>query len=210
MRIFIMRHGHRADDPTNPNGVQIPAGRPLDPDLSSIGMEMARQTADLLRPEGVQFVYASPFLRTTRTAAIIAQELNLRVRLDWGFCEHLVPQWFMDWPGTLAPQELARRFPVVDPYFEQTGVLPNPPEDYWEMHDRSMRAVKIMETRHPKDAILIVTHAAVACTVPPGLVGWDGWNGNPQLCAVTSMTKTEFGWKLNYGGRVDHLKVVRA
>lgn len=209
MKIFVMRHGHRADDPTNPAGVQMPPGRPLDPDLSSIGIEMARQTGEFLHDAGIQFIYASPFLRTTHTAAKIAERLKLPIRLDWGFGEHFVPQWFSEWPGTTAPQELARRFPMVDPYYPQTGVMPTTSESYWEMHDRAMRATEVIVDRHRRANVLIVSHAAIACTIPPGLTSWTGWQPNPQLCAITSLTRESAGWKVDYNGRTDHLKVVR-
>lgn len=209
MKIFVMRHGHRADDPTNPVGIQMPPGRPLDPDLSSIGIEMAKQSGDFLKDAGIKFIYASPFLRTTHTAAKIAEKLNLPVHLEWGLGEYFLAQWFSEWPGTTSPQELARLFPMVDPYSKQTGVMPKTSEGYWEMHDRAMKAVFMLIERHGDDNFLLVTHAAVACTVPPGLTTWEGWEPRPMLCAISSLTKGPSGWKVDFNGKTDHMKIVR-
>lgn len=203
-----MRHGHRADDPGNPVGIQIPVQRPLDPDISSIGIEMADQTGDFLKDQEIKMIYASPFLRTTHTAAQIAEKLNLPIRLEWGVAEYFVPQWFADWPGTLAPQELKRRFPRVDSYYPQTGIMPKCSEEYWDMHNRSMQTVNTLFARHPNENILVVTHAAVACTVPPGLTSWDNWQARPFLCGLSCLSKTDKGWNLDYNAKTDHMKNV--
>ena len=93
-KIFLMRHGFRMDDPRNPEGKILPTGRPLDPDISAIGVGQAAETAELLKNEGLHLIYASPFLRTVHTAAVIAEKLNLKIRLEWGVGEHFVPQSF--------------------------------------------------------------------------------------------------------------------
>lgn len=208
MIVFAVRHGHRADDPTNPDGKWLPKGRDLDPDISPIGMKMAEQTGQRLKDERIKQVYCSPFLRAVRTASLIVSQFDdpkPNIRLEWGVCEHLNPMYFKDWPGTIAPQKLAQMFPLVDPDSQQTGILPDCPEEYWPMHDRVCKTTNMLIHRHPGENILIVAHAATVCAIAPGLAGWQDYQPRGYLCGIHKIVKQGPKWMLEMNGDVSHL-----
>ena len=210
MDIYLVRHGHRGDDPTNPAGVQKPKGRSLDPDISIIGVKQAKQTGQRLKGLGIKAIYSSPFLRAVHTAHHIAEALELKVRIEWGLSEALGPL-YKDWPGTIPPIKLARMFPTVDPDFPPTGILPNCPEkDYWESHGRYHEAVLKLLERHSNENILLVTHGAGVCSIPPALAGWEGYSGRPFLASVTKLHRDDAGkWTIGLNGDTSHLEYVR-
>lgn len=72
-KYFIMRHGEAMH---NVRGTLDPKGDPNN-HLTEKGKEEVRMTAKMLKREGVEVVYASPFLRTRETAEVIKEELGL-------------------------------------------------------------------------------------------------------------------------------------
>ena len=76
--VYFIRHGQKA-------------AAPGDPDLTSLGIKQAEQTAHYFKNFKINALYASPYQRTIQTAKIIASQLNLpvhnsyllRERLNW-------------------------------------------------------------------------------------------------------------------------------
>lgn len=207
MNLYFTRHGHRQDAPNNPAGAYLPKGRDLDPDISSIGVKQAQQTGQRLKDAGIKHVYCSPFLRAVHTASEIVSQWDEKpeIRLDWGFSEHLNAMYFVDWPGTICPQKLAEMFPLVNPYFKQSGILPLCPEDYWVQHDRVIKATNIIVERHQPETVLIVAHCATVCAIAPGLTGWPGYEGKGFLCGLCKAVKQEDKWVLELNSDTSHL-----
>jgi len=210
MNLYLMRHGHRQDDPENPNGAYFPKGRSLDPDISEKGIKQAKETAARLVGSEIKHIYASPFLRTVHTAHHVAMALNLDVRLEWGLAEFLTPGYFEDWPGTIPPQKLAQMFATVDPDYEQTGILPKCPEyDYWEMFHRCHDTTKQLLARHPNEDILIVSHAAGTAAIPPAFIGWQNYEAKAYLCGLTKLVQEGPNWKMELHCDISHLSYTK-
>ena len=107
--IAVVRHGAREDD--LPRNRKSKSDINLDPALSSIGENQARDTgkyiAEYLRRRSLDGlscsirIISSPFLRTLQTAAIIADELKLKqTRIEvWDpICEELKEDLFQSFP----------------------------------------------------------------------------------------------------------------
>jgi ribonuclease H / adenosylcobalamin/alpha-ribazole phosphatase len=207
MKIYITRHGHRADDPSNPAGKQIPAGRPLDPDISSIGEKQATALGKRLRNEAqIKTIYASPFLRTAHTAHLIAKELGLRIKLEWAITESFYPQWFSEWPGTTERQKLAQMFDTIDLSYVQTGILPTcPEENQWRTNDRLILA---MEKLAINEDTLIVTHALPMLLIQAGMAGWGEGEWNVFCCSLSCLEKVDDKWVSRLKCDGEHLKSI--
>ncbi|MCZ0902379.1 histidine phosphatase family protein, partial [Microcoleus sp. HI-ES] len=82
-----------------------------DPHLSEDGHIQAKQLANRLKGEGISHIFASPFLRTVQTANHVANALDLSIKLEWGLCEWLNPEWMTEMPETLSVEALCSRFP---------------------------------------------------------------------------------------------------
>jgi broad specificity phosphatase PhoE len=75
--LTLMRHGLPIRDDSDRT----------DPGLSPEGFEQARATVPYVRARGFDTVYASPQLRATQTAAVVAAALGLPVAVDQGLAE---------------------------------------------------------------------------------------------------------------------------
>ena len=124
-----------------------------DPRLNRRGREQARALARQLIGEQLDAIYSSDLRRASETAAIVAREMEIEVRLD----PELRETDFGDWTG-LRRDEIERRFPE--------GVLRRKRglkgwtggESYEEMADRVVRAVSLIAAAHPEEEVLVVTH----------------------------------------------------
>ena len=213
LNLYLMRHGHRADDPLdNPDGVRVPKGRELDPDISSVGERQATQIGVMLKDHAsVKYIYSSPFLRAVHTAHCVAAVLSLRVRLEWGLSEFLGPAYFQDWPGMIAFEKLVKMFPTIEAW-TGTGVLPECPEyDMWGAHNRYMQTAEFLIAKHKPfgEDFLLVTHGAGVCSIAPGLAGWNGYQPRPFLAAITALHFDSTRWYLEQNGDTSHLDYVR-
>ena len=205
MNIFVTRHAHRGDDPTNPAGKQIPAGRPLDPDISSIGIDQATRLGKKLKKEAnIKVIYASPFLRTVHTAHMVALETGCKIRLEWGITERFYPQWYTEWPGTIERQKLAQMFNTIDLSYQQTGVLPVCPEsNQWDAHDRLMKAVGMLDKT---EDFLIVTHGEPLISITMGLGGWQDHLPAPYLTGLSHVEQVDGKWIKRLACDTSHLE----
>ncbi len=154
--IWLVRHGNRQDfvDPAWRESARFPD----DPPLSADGFEQARRLARRLREERISAIYASPFLRTLQTANEVARELDLSVRVEPGFGEHLNPEWFPRPPELHPMSELAQWVSRLEPGPIST-TLPNYPETTEAAHRRAARTVDSLVRRHV-DPVLLVGHGA--------------------------------------------------
>ena len=205
--IFVCRHGHRADDPTNPEGKKLPQGRDRDPDISPLGMRQAEQSGVRLKNENIKYVYCSPFLRAIRTAHLIVSQFDAKLEIwpDWGFSEFLTSEYFSDWPGTIHPHKLAKMFPLLSFKNEPTGVMPDCPEEYWPMHDRYTKATKVVIDRHPGENVLIVAHAASVMAITAELSRWKDYQPLGFTCGISKLVKNGDKWKRELNSDVSHL-----
>eukprot|EP00884_Botryococcus_braunii_P021324 jgi/Botrbrau1/7876/Bobra.9_2s0052.1 len=157
-RIFLARHGERVDY-VDYHWVDT-AERPDDPPLTERGLRQASQLGVRLRGEGVSHIYASPFLRTLQTAAAVASELGLPIRLHWGLAEGLFPHLFpRGSPQLMTAKEMQASFPQLLP---SDPTLPPQalqyPETRLQCQQRSREVIEMIRRRHADEAVLVVTH----------------------------------------------------
>lgn len=81
-RYFILRHAE--SEKNNFHGNEIISSRLEDDkyDLTEKGVSQAEEVGKRLKKEKIDFIFSSPFLRTKRTAEIVAKELGLGFKTD--------------------------------------------------------------------------------------------------------------------------------
>jgi broad specificity phosphatase PhoE len=196
--VWVCRHGIRIDqvDPTwrRRNG--------QDPYLAAEGIRQARKTGKRLRKEGIEHIFSSPFLRAVETAHYIAEALDLPIRIEDGLCEWLNPRWFAQMPDVARPEDMARRFPRVDPAYESV-VLPHYPETAEEAFARAGHtACRLAETY--RGDLLLVGHGHSVVGMSWGLLD-DRPDIHAELCALIKIGRYDGAWRLELNGDTSHL-----
>jgi len=77
--------------------------------------------ANRLAIESIDHLFSSPFLRCVETAAAIADQSQLAIKLEVGLSEWLNTEWFPKPPELVPPADLVRRYPQVDPAYQSRG-----------------------------------------------------------------------------------------
>lgn len=208
--VWIARHGNRIDF-VNPAWFNT-AERPYDPHLSDDGFVQAQQLANRLVGEGITQIFSSPFLRTVQTAHVIAETLDLSLKLNWGLGEWLNSEWMSASPETLAPQILAQKFPKID--------LSSPigearyPETWQDCLDRTAKTAQSLVAAYPNQDLLFVGHGASVLGTALGLVPTLAETDiHASLCCLVKLVRHDNKWIVELDGDVSHLdqteKVVR-
>ncbi|MGF1490930.1 MAG: histidine phosphatase family protein [Microcoleaceae cyanobacterium] len=200
--VWIARHGNRIDF-VNPEWFNT-AQRPYDPHLSEDGIAQAQQLAQRLVGEGITQIIASPFLRTVQTANIVAETLDLPVKLDWGICEWLNPDWMNALPETLSVEQLVEQFPRIS--LEHSLGTPRYPETWDECFQRTGATAKRLVEMFPDDHLLFVGHGAsvigTATALAPEL---KDTQLQVSLCCLFKLMKQPGGWKVELAADTSHL-----
>lgn len=206
--IWIARHGNRIDF-VNPDWF-LTAEKRYDPHLSDDGHIQARQLANRLKGEEITHIFASPFLRTVQTANHVAQTLDLSIKLEWGLCEWLNPEWMSEMPETLSVKELCHRFPRIDPSYTGTSAIPYYPETGEECLKRTSETAKRLAAEFPEN-ILLVGHGASVIGTTMGLVqGVVDTEINASLCCLVKVVRDDGKWVMELNGDTSHLSKTEA
>lgn len=174
----------------------------MDPHLSDDGVLQAEETGLRLRGEGIQHIFASPFLRTIQTAHIIAEALDLPVKIEYGACEWLNADWFSEPPTFLSLEEAHKRFPRVDTH-HQSILMPHYPETSESSFHRAGKAAVALVDAYEGD-MLIVGHGHSVYGMAWGLMG-DGCKISPGLCALVKIVRQNGTVNLELSGDSSHL-----
>ncbi|HRH21567.1 MAG TPA: histidine phosphatase family protein [bacterium] len=167
--IYVVRHGQDQD-----NANHILNGH-RNESLTPIGREQAKTTGVRLRDKEIDFVYASPTLRTRQTAEIIAEIVGLETI---GIEADLIERDF----GVLTGKPVAdipkycKKFFVGDRinyFLEGEGV-----ESFPKLLTRVKRLIKKIVARHPTDNVLLVTHGDAGKMIE---AAWYGWTWEQAL-----------------------------
>ena len=200
--LWLVRHANREDFVDE--GWRQGADRPHDPDLSPDGIEQARRTARALEGTDIGVVYASPFLRTTHMAALIADVLAVPVLLEWGFAEWMNARWFSERPETIAVEALAERFPRVEASYASRFAVSFPEEEP-AAHARAGRTARTL-AEAADTPFLLVGHGATVIGATEQLTGRPGRFDGYPLCGLTKLRRAEEGgWTAEYTARTAHL-----
>jgi len=198
--IWIARHGNRIDF-VRPEWFDT-AERPYDPHLSPDGLLQAKELADRLGKETIDHIFASPFVRTVETAHAVAHHLGVPLKLEWGLCEWLNPDWMPSMPETLPLDFLAQEFPRVDRAY-QSRVRPTYPETEAQMRDRCARTARILADEFPGN-LLFVGHGASVLGTAHALAGTNV-TIRAALCCLVQLRDRGDGWIVELAGDTSHL-----
>mgnify|MGYP005848373739 CR=1 FL=1 len=200
--IWIARHGNRIDF-VRPEWFDT-AERRYDPHLSDDGIVQAQQLGCRLRDQGIAHIFASPFLRTVQTAHYVAELLDLPIKLEWGLCEWLNPEWMSEMPATLSPEVLAKQFPEIDLSY-QSRFHPQYPETETECFQRAGETAQYLSAAFSGD-LLLVGHGASVLGATLGLVpGTPTAKIHGGLCCLVKVVWGATGWSLELKGDTSHL-----
>lgn len=86
MHIYLIRHGHRADQESGYTGGS-------NPPLSSLGFEQAEHMAEYMAKESIDALYCSSMLRAIQTARPLQEKTGLPLQVWPAFCETPVRTW---------------------------------------------------------------------------------------------------------------------
>ena len=193
--IWVCRHGNRID-------FVDPSWKGNDPHLSPDGVLQAKETGLRLRNEGIQHIFASPFLRTAETAHYIAEALDLSVEIEHGACEWLNPAWFSEPPTYVSPDALRSRFPRIDSC-HRSVVTPEYPESSEESLARAGETACTLADTH-RGNILIIGHGHSVCGMIWGLLG-NQCSVSPGLCSLAKIIRQDGSVRLELNCDSSHL-----
>ena len=178
--------------------------RPYDSPLSARGFQQAREVGQALQGQGIQALYASPFLRALQTADAIAAALNLPIRVEPGFGEWHNPVWMAESPQL--PDALAahRLFPRVDVAYRPVGQARYPElDETQEVRARVNHTLSVLTAKQPPEHLVIVAHGSplgqsLGLLVPgvPGI--------HLNVASITRIDREGSLFRLVHSG-VDHL-----
>jgi len=180
--IWICRHGNRIDfvDPTWVG---------YDPYLSPDGILQAEATGRRLKRETIHHIFASPFLRAVQTANCIAEELDLEIKIEYGFSEWLNADWFDEIPQCIPMEELVKRFPRVNASYV-SAIIPKFPENYGMAANRSGEAARIIADLYCESNLLFVGHGLSVHGIIAGLFP-EHPEISPGLCSLTKIVRLD-------------------
>ena len=198
--VWIARHGNRLDF-VNPEWFNT-ARRRYDPPLSDDGVIQAQELAARLQNESISHIFVSPFLRTIQTASEVAKVLNLPLKLEWGFCEWLNPQWMDEMPETHPQEWLQERYPTID-WSYQSYLQPSYPETEEKLAQRTAKTIQHIVKEYSED-ILIIGHGGSVWGTTQGLVP-SIERLKVTLCSLTKVVKAEDKWQPELIADISHL-----
>lgn len=198
--VWLARHGNRQDfvDPAWPETAE----RPHDPGLSPDGIEQAQKLGRRLAGEGIDYIFASPFLRTVQTAYHVAEALDMRIYLEPGIEEWLNPEWFQAMPETLSLEELARQYPRIDLKYTPQ-LTPEYPETQEQATRRAAHTARKLADTYSGD-LLIVGHGASVSGIANALAVEPG-EFECALCSLFKLIRHDDRWNMELSGNVEHL-----
>lgn len=208
--IFLVRHGARHDY-NNPQRWKEQCSRleieHLDPPLSTMGHQQAREVAAALKHEPITHLLASPYLRVLQTAQPLAQALNKPLCVEHGLAE------FKHHPARIAPH-LGVRVAVIPEVDDQyTSAFPadgfvldaGGQEPVVEYLRRILNLARALPQRHAGTTIACFSHAAsvalvAALTKRGSLLDDDGLTFAP--CGIYKLVSDDGGatWVLERSG----------
>lgn len=202
-KILIARHGNRLDF-VQPEWFNT-AIRRYDPPLSEDGEIQAQELAQRLTKEKIDHLIASPFLRTIQTAHIVAEVLNLSIKLEAGLGEWHNPDWMSETPTIHPPWELKSRYPRLDNDY-RSQISPKYPENREQVLTR-MKLIAQKLTKQFEGNILLIGHGISVVGIAQGLLDSDCHEEiKASLCSLTELVKTDQdNWQLILNGETSFL-----
>jgi 2,3-bisphosphoglycerate-dependent phosphoglycerate mutase len=129
-----------------------------DPPLSEQGLQQARRVCARLASAGIDAIYVTTLRRTAQTAAPLAEQLGLGLRVEAGLRE----VYLGDWEGGIYRKMVASGDPVSERVFAQQrwDVIPGA-EPAAAFADRVRAAIERVAAGHLGQRVAVFTHGGV-------------------------------------------------
>ncbi len=193
--VYLVRHGNRLDF-VYPDWFNI-APRRYDPPLSEDGKIQAQELAQRLKLEKIDHIIASPFLRTIQTAHIIAENLDLTLKLEAGLGEWHNPDWMSYSPEIHPREELEKIYPRID-WSYSSQVFPLYPENQTELLSRMEKIGRLLVNQFSEN-LLLIGHSMTVLGITKGLVD-KNIQFETRLCSLTKIVNHGYYWLLELSG----------
>jgi broad specificity phosphatase PhoE len=191
LTLWIVRHGNRFDF-VYPAWFDT-ALRRYDPPLSFDGRIQVQELALRLKDEPINHIIASPFLRTIQTAHILAEKLDLNIKLEAGLGEWHNPGWMTETPVIHPREELENIYPRID-WNYRSQIIPTYPETK-AMVLRRMKKIAQLLTAEFKGNLLLIGHSISVIGIGKGLLGEDV-EMKTSLCSLNKIVNKGDHWQL--------------
>jgi len=198
--LYLARHGNRLDF-VYPEWFNT-APRKYDPPLSDDGTIQAQELAQRLTFENIDHIIASPFLRTIQTAHIVAETLDLTIKLEAGLGEWHNRDW-MSYPPEINPrEELETIYPRID-WSYSSLLSPVYPEDETQVLT-SIETIWQLLVNHFSGNLLLIGHSMTVLGICKGLVD-KNIQVKTSLCCLTKIVNQGDNWQLELSGDTSFL-----
>jgi broad specificity phosphatase PhoE len=164
-------------------------------------VEQARRLGLRLRPEGIEAIVTSPFLRTVQTAHHANEALGVPIYLEPGFGEFLHPRAFERAPRLRGLAELRGDYPTLADGYAASWAQ-RYPETHPELVERAQAALCGLLERLP-GTLLVVGHAASVCAM--AMIDRDVQAIECPLCALFCLEYDGTRWRLSLDADVAHV-----
>ena len=201
-QLFLVRHGR-----TGWNKEGVFRGT-KDVPLDEVGKEEALLVGGRLKGEAIRAVYSSPLSRAKETAQAIAEFHSLEVQC----LDDLIDLHFGEWEG-LSLKEVQKQYPDLYQEWLKTPHQVCFPggEGLAAVRSRSTGAIEDIITRHPQEAVALVSHRVVLKVLICALLGLDNshfWNITQDTTAINCFHHRNGTWICNFLNDTCHLKGV--
>ena len=203
VNVLLARHGNRLDF-VYPDWFNTAIKR-YDPPLSEDGKIQAQELAQRLTTEKIDHLIASPFLRTIQTAHIVAETLDLTIKLEAGLSEWHNSDWMSEAPQIHSPSELELLYSRID-WSYRSQILPQYPETEQEVLQR-MKLTAETITQQFSGNVLLIGHGISVVGIAQGLLNSQE-EIKASLCSLTKLVKNKIeqnDWQLILNGETSFL-----
>lgn len=200
--LWIARHGERQDHADSNWYRSSHSSFPFDPPLSAKGQIQAQALGQRLQGENINYIFASPFLRTVQTAHIVAEVLDLPIQLEPGLGEFLTRYSFPSLPKLRSPSELKQDFPRINLSYESPHQCQYP--ETWPQAQQRMATTGERLTKKYPQNLLLVGHAASVTGLTQELIHKKQKLKTP-VCCLVKLVANDKGWNLELAGDTTHL-----
>ena len=162
---FLLRHGQTDFNVRGLIAALIEESSDNPPHLNEVGENQARDAAESLANESIDFIYSSPFKRTVQTASIVSERVGIETKVDNRLREVEA--------GTLAGWTIAD----WEKYFEGKNTLTEGPPGGESLNDVRERAAEFLNDvngGHNGKNILVVSHGDTLWMMQSILLGIEG------------------------------------
>lgn len=200
-RIILIRHGE-----TLWNIEKREMGH-LNSPLSELGEKQAAAIANRLSHESFTHLYSSDLGRTLQTASYISKACNLEIKPDIDLRERNMGIF-----QGYTQSESKEKFPAEWKEYRAKSsidyVIPGG-ESQRQRIERSINVMNRLADSHPKETIVVVSHAGILkgfFEFVVGLAPSSGGQFSKKNAAFNSFTKANGNWSLETWGESAHLE----